>query len=138
VTRGGAHVRAAFLGLSLGAVLTRIGFHDFREVHRMFVFADRRLFYTFVAAVAFSAIGFFLIGRARASRPFHRGIVPGSVLFGLGWALTGACPAIALVQVGHGYVPALATAAGILLGTWLYRLAHRRWFRWDPGVCSDR
>jgi uncharacterized protein len=136
VRAGGAHLRAAFLGLSLGAVLARIGFHDYREVHRMFVFADRRLFYTFVAAVAFSALGFLLIGGARARRAFHRGIVPGSVLFGLGWALTGACPAIALVQLGHGYLPAVATAAGILFGTFLYRVVHRRWFRWDPGSCD--
>jgi hypothetical protein len=46
----------------------------------------------------------------------------GAALFGAGWALTGACPASAVAQIGEGKFMALFTILGILAGTWSYRL----------------
>ena len=46
------------------------------------------------------------------------------VLFGLGWALTGGCPAAPLVQLGEGKLAALATMVGIAVGTTVYRRVH--------------
>ena len=126
------------LGLLLGFTLSRLGFTDYAEVHRMFTFADWRLFLTFMGAVALTAAGFAALnGRARhAPRPLHRGVIVGGLLFGIGWALTGACPGAALAQLGEGQLAALITLAGICLGTILYRRVHARWFRWDRGGCD--
>lgn len=44
----------------------------------------------------------------------------GALVFGVGWALSGACPGTALVQIGEGKFMAIATVLGILLGAWLY------------------
>lgn len=120
-------VNAAF-GLLLGFSLSHIGFSDFGEVHRMFVFADLRLLLTFAGAVALSAVGFFLLGPrpAFAARRIQRGTVAGGVLFGAGWAVCGACPGIVLVQLGEGRLQALLTLGGILGGTFLYQAVQRR------------
>jgi len=52
--------------------------------------------------------------------------VPGALLFGAGWAVTGGCPAAVLVQVGEGRLAALASLAGMLGGVWACRWARRR------------
>ena len=46
----------------------------------------------------------------------------GGILFGLGWALAGACPGPMFVMTGAGYFPILVVILGAVLGTWLYGL----------------
>lgn len=46
----------------------------------------------------------------------------GGILFGLGWALAGACPGPMFVLTGAGFFPILVVIFGSLLGTWLYGL----------------
>jgi hypothetical protein len=134
-----AHGVAGAAGLLLGFSLSRIGFADYGELHRMFVFDDLRMFLVFAGAVGLSLLGFLLYDRRLFSptRRVHPGTVPGGILFGLGWALCGACPAVPLVQLGHGRLPALATLAGVVIGTLLYRWVHARLFRWDSGSCES-
>lgn len=115
-------------GLALGYVLSRAGFTDWNEVHRMFTFADLRLTMAFACAVTLAAIGFRLHKKAEPNR-MHAGLIPGGILFGAGWALTGACPSAAFVQVGEGQLPAIVTCVGIFCGILLFRT-----FR--PAECS--
>lgn len=131
------HLVFGFFGLLLGWSLTRMGFTEYSEVHKMFAFTDLRLFLSFMGAVMLIMAGYAILAR-RAPIPrkrLHRGTVIGGVLFGVGWAITGACPAVALVQLGAGYLPATVTALGIGLGVWAYRRIHARYFRWDTGAC---
>ena len=44
--------------------------------------------------------------------------------------------AIVLVQLGQGYVPALATLVGVLIGVALYRPLHRRFLPWELDSCA--
>ena len=46
----------------------------------------------------------------------------GGTLFGLGWAMTGACPGPLFVLVGNGYLPILVVIVGALMGTIVYGL----------------
>lgn len=46
----------------------------------------------------------------------------GGVIFGLGWALAGACPGPMFVLTGAGYYPILIVIASALAGTWIYGL----------------
>lgn len=133
----GRYPIAAVFGLAMGFGLSRIGFSDFGEVHRMFTFRDFRLLLTFAGAVFLTSVGLRLIDRkALPRRPLHKGTIVGGVLFGVGWALTGACPAIALVQLGEGRLVAALTLLGIATGTWIYPKVHARFFRWDAGGCD--
>ncbi|TMU54769.1 DUF6691 family protein [Flagellimonas algicola] len=46
----------------------------------------------------------------------------GGILFGLGWALAGACPGPMYTLVGAGFLPVLIVLLGALLGTFVYGL----------------
>ena len=48
--------------------------------------------------------------------------IVGGIIFGLGWALAGACPGPMFVLAGAGYLPILLVIAGAILGTWVYGL----------------
>ena len=124
-------------GLFLGFTLSRLGFTDYGQVHRMFVFADLRLFLTFMGAVALTGIGLLAFARGQiAPRPLHKGVIVGGLLFGVGWALTGACPGSALAQLGEGRLAAIVTVVGICVGTVAYRWINARWLGWDRGGCD--
>lgn len=121
-------LRPLALGLTLGTSLGFIGFSSWDEVHNMFVLADLRLLLTFVSGVTLMG-GFLLWARRRGpempARPIHRGTVVGGVLFGAGWALSGACPSIAFVQLGEGQLLALFTVLGVVMGNTAYGLLRR-------------
>lgn len=55
----------------------------------------------------------------RAAPRFDRALVGGSVLFGMGWALTGLCPGPALASVSWGGVPGLVFLAAMVVGMWI-------------------
>ncbi|MBK8940052.1 MAG: YeeE/YedE family protein [Polyangiaceae bacterium] len=55
----------------------------------------------------------------------------------VGWALSGACPSIALVQLGEGQLGGLVTLVGIFAGNFVYSIVHERHFRWSTSSCVD-
>lgn len=115
-----AWLRAGVPGLLLGYTLSRLGFTEFRELHRMLVLRDMRLLLAFGAAVLLVMVGFRALrrGSVPAGAGFHPGLVPGAMAFGVGWAVTGACPGVVLAQLGQGNAMALLSLAGILVGSW--------------------
>jgi uncharacterized membrane protein YedE/YeeE len=136
-------VGSAITGILLGFALSRIGFSSWDEVHRMFTFADLRLLFTFMFAVALLALAWRVVLRLSRQRPswperaVHKGTVAGGVLFGVGWALSGACPGVALVQLGEGQLGALWTLGGILVGNHVYAVVHEKYLRWPAASCAD-
>lgn len=128
----------ALVGMLFGLVLSRTGFTDYGQIQNMFRFSDLRLTLTFAAAVALVALGMRLpLFRDRfPHRRIHRGSIPGGLLFGAGWALSGACPSIAWVQLGEGHLAALLTLLGVVGGTWLHSIIQRRYLQWPSDSCS--
>lgn len=136
-TRGGLLAGNAVVGLALGFSLSNIGFGDYAELNRMFTFQDLRMFYTFVGAVALAAAGTAVLLRRRpAPLRIHGGVVPGAVMFGAGWAVSGGCPGIPIVQLANGYLPALISLTGVIIGMRLYRWANGRYLHLDQGSCG--
>jgi len=128
-----------FLGTAMGFILARIGFADYDEINKMFVFSDLRMFLTFAGSVVLLMI-ISLIFKSRFPRQdkfFQPGTLPGSMLFGFGWAVTGACPSLVFVQLGQGKISAIMTLFGIYLGVIFYRKMHAKYFMWDVGSCNS-
>ena len=50
----------------------------------------------------------------------------GGTIFGLGWALVGACPGPLFVNLGHGYWSILVSIFGGVAGTYIYGLLHNK------------
>ncbi|MDX1940813.1 MAG: DUF6691 family protein [Saprospiraceae bacterium] len=59
-------------------------------------------------------------------RPFQKGQIIGGLLFGMGWALTGACPGPIFAQIGSGFTVVFITFLSALAGTWVYGLIRDR------------
>jgi uncharacterized membrane protein YedE/YeeE len=136
-----ARVRG-MLALGLGALfgfsLSRIGFTSYDELHKMFVFSDLRLLFVFMGAVVISAIGTRLvpIGRAIPARPIQKSVAVGGLIFGVGWVLSGACPGVALAQLGEGKLFSVFTIAGIVTGTLAFGPINQRFLKWSVGTCG--
>lgn len=50
----------------------------------------------------------------------------GGIIFGLGWALTGACPGPMFTLLGSGFFPMLIVIAGAIAGTWIYGIVKNK------------
>ncbi len=53
-------------------------------------------------------------------KKFNKGQVYGGLLFGLGWAVTGACPGPLFAQIGTGALVILVVVGSAIAGTWTY------------------
>ncbi|MQY16543.1 hypothetical protein SRB5_67420 [Streptomyces sp. RB5] len=135
-TRGTILLACVFGGLAFGYVLGNIGFGDYAELNAMFTFQDLRMFLSFAGAVVIVAALFAVLRIRGTKEKIHAGVVPGAILFGAGWAISGGCPSIPIVQVATGYVPALITLVGVVVGMRLSRWANSRFFHVDTGSCG--
>ena len=142
-----AHLSIAAFGLALGFVISAAGFTDWGELHRMLslgagvggpTLANLRLVFAFLGAVLVSIVAFRLLARhdELPAKAIRHGTVPGAVLFGAGWAISGVCPAGALTQLGEGKALAFVSLGGMLAGAWLHDALRKR-LGWARHSCID-
>lgn len=55
-----------------------------------------------------------------APKKFNKGQIYGGLIFGFGWAITGACPGPLLAQIGTGALAVSVTLLSAIAGTWVY------------------
>lgn len=60
------------------------------------------------------------------TKKFHWGNVYGGLIFGLGWAITGACPGPLFAQIGSGFLVTIVTLLSAIAGTWVYGLLREK------------
>ncbi|MDZ7266452.1 MAG: YeeE/YedE family protein [candidate division KSB1 bacterium] len=125
-------------GALFGFILSRAGATTYDFYARLFLFEDLQLLWVIAMAATLAALGVAVLRLVKArslfdgkpiafrGKPYKATLIPGSLLFGLGWGLAGACPGTALAMLGEGKLAALFTLLGILLGTWLYGLRESR------------
>ncbi|MCT3733796.1 YeeE/YedE family protein [Elizabethkingia anophelis] len=61
-----------------------------------------------------------------APKQFNKGQIYGGLLFGFGWAITGACPGPLFAQIGTGVTVISVTLLSAIAGTWVYGLIRNR------------
>ena len=121
------------LGVAFGFVLTRAEVVSWFRIQEMFHFQSFRMFGIIGSAVATAALSLQLLKRLGVRtlqgeaisippRPLGSGIryALGGTLFGIGWALTGACPGPMFSLVGSGVTVLLVAILSALAGTWAY------------------
>ncbi len=59
-------------------------------------------------------------------KKFNKGQVYGGLIFGLGWAITGACPGPLYAQIGNGALVVVVVLLSAIAGTWVYGLLRDR------------
>jgi len=118
-------------GVYFGIVLTKSEVVRWQRVHDMFLFKEAHMYLIIGVGVFVAMISMLLIKKFRARtiegelikyqpKPFHTGVIVGGILFGAGWAITGACPGPIYAQIGGGEWMALITLAGAITGMFLY------------------
>jgi uncharacterized membrane protein YedE/YeeE len=55
-----------------------------------------------------------------ADKTFNKGQIYGGLIFGLGWAITGACPGPLFAQIGAGFSVIFVTFLSATFGVWVY------------------
>lgn len=120
------------IGLYFGIVLIKGEVISWFRIQEMFHFQSFYMYGVLGSAVAVGAISVALIRRFRVkavdgsaikleAKPFNRvGNLVGGIIFGFGWALTGACPGPLYALLGAGYWGILLAIAGALAGTVAY------------------
>jgi uncharacterized membrane protein YedE/YeeE len=129
---------AAAFGIAFGFWLAWTRMTDFDQIVGALLLQRSYLWLMFATGVLTAVVGLQILRRSGAPtllrqapltwptvRPQRRHVV-GSVLFGIGWALAGACPGPIVAQVGAGRLSALFTLAGLFGGIALADLYARR------------
>jgi uncharacterized protein len=118
-------------GIVFGLALTKGEAISWYRIQEMFRFESFHMYGIFMTAVPAAALSILLLRRFHfravdgqsidiPKKPYHHGLIIGGLIFGFGWALTGACPGPLYAQVGAGYLVTIATFIAAALGTWVY------------------
>ena len=122
---------ALLIGVFFGIVLVKSEVASWFRIQAMFRFEEAHMYLIITSAIVVGAVFVALIKGLRLRTlfgepmafydiPFSKGTVIGGVVFGMGWAVTGACPGPIFAQVGSGEGMALFTFVGVFVGVFLY------------------
>ena len=121
------------LGVIFGLALTKGEAISWYRMQEMFHFQSFHMYGIFMTAVPVAAVSVLLLRKLRANsldgqaidipgKTYHHGLIIGGFIFGIGWALTGACPGPLYAQIGAGYSITLITFLSAVAGTWVFAL----------------
>jgi len=120
-------------GTYFGVVITKGEVLSWFRIQEMFRFQSFHMYGIIGSAVLVGAVSVSLIRKARlrslvgeqisiAPKTLGTGVryLAGGTLFGIGWAMTGACPGPLIALVGNGVTVMLVALLSAAVGTWLY------------------
>ena len=119
------------MGLFFGILLDKAEIISWFRIQEMFRFQSFHMYGVIGSAVIIGAISVWIIKKFRIKtiygepiefhpKKFNKGNVYGGILFGLGWAMTGACPGPLFAQIGTGALVIIVTLLSAIAGTWVY------------------
>lgn len=129
----GSNLKYMIVGIFFGIVFVKAEIVSWYRIQEMFRLHSFHMYGVIGTAVVVGVLSVWLIKRLRIrtlqgeavvfhKKMFHRGNVIGATLFGLGWAITGACPGPLFAQIGSGYSAVIVTLLSAIAGTWTYGL----------------
>ncbi len=124
-------LKYVIVGVLFGIVFVKAEVISWFRIQEMFRFQSFHMYGVIGSAVVVGAISVFLIKRFRIKtiygepvvfhpKKFNKGQVIGGLLFGLGWAVTGACPGPLFAQIGTGATVIIVVLLSAVAGTWVY------------------
>ena len=127
-----------FPGLLFGIVMTKSEVVSWFRIQEMFRFESFHMYGIIGTAVILAAVMTFLMKRFHSKNVDGAEIsfksknmsvaryLFGGIIFGLGWAMTGACPGPMFTLVGHGVWPILLVIVSAVFGTFVYGVVRDR------------
>jgi uncharacterized membrane protein YedE/YeeE len=124
-------IKYLVLGALFGIILTKAEVISWFRIQEMFRLQSFHMYGVIGSAVVTGMISIFLIKRLKVrtiygepikleDKKFSKGQIYGGLIFGFGWAMTGACPGPLFAQVGMGATVVIVTILSAIAGTWVY------------------
>lgn len=125
------NLKYLLFGLLFGIVLIKAEVVSWFRIQEMFRLQSFHMFGVIGSAVMVGAISVFLIKKFKIrsingeeiilpEKSFNKGQIFGGLMFGFGWAMTGACPGPLFAQLGYGASIISVTILSAIVGTWVY------------------
>jgi uncharacterized membrane protein YedE/YeeE len=126
------YIKYLLVGFFFGIVLTKAEAVSWYRIYEMFQFQSFHMYGIIMTAIAVGVIGVQIMKRRQLKDIDGNLIVIqdkekgsarywiGGILFGLGWAMVGACPGPIFIMLGAGFISVGLILIGAVLGTFLY------------------
>ena len=119
------------VGIVFGVVFVKAEIISWFRIQEMFRLQSIHMYGVIGTAVVVGAISVFLIKKFKVKtihgeeitftdKKFNKGQIYGGLIFGLGWAVTGACPGPIFAQLGTGVLAISVVILSSIAGTWVY------------------
>ncbi|PWU01894.1 MAG: transporter [Bacteroidetes bacterium] len=131
------NIKFLIVGILFGIILVKSEVVSWFRIQEMFRFQSFHMYGVIGSAVITGMISVILLKRFKTKtiynhpiifikRSFSKGQIFGGLLFGFGWAMTGACPGPIFALIGSGATVVLITLLTAIAGTWFYGLIREK------------
>ncbi|MEI7628045.1 MAG: DUF6691 family protein [Bacteroidota bacterium] len=131
------NLKYLIVGIIFGIVFVKAEIISWFRIQEMFRLQSFHMYGVIGSAVVVGAISVFIIKKFKIKtiygepiqfeeKKFNVGQIYGGLLFGLGWAITGACPGPLFAQIGTGISVTIVTLLSAIAGTWVYGLVRNK------------
>ncbi|MEM1408995.1 MAG: DUF6691 family protein [Bacteroidota bacterium] len=131
-------IKFLLVGVVFGITLTKAEIISWYRIYEMFRFQSFHMYGVIGSAVVLGVVLLWFIKKIRVKsingdfismpakeKGWVRYLV-GGTLFGLGWALTGACPGPLYILIGNGFTVFLVVLLSAVIGTFIYGLVKNK------------
>lgn len=126
-----SNIKYLIVGLTFGLIFIKSEVISWFRIQEMFRLQSFHMYGVIGSAVVTGLISVWLIKKFKIKtidgepivfhpKKFNKGQIYGGLTFGLGWALTGACPGPLFAQIGTGATVIVVTLLSAIAGTWVY------------------
>ncbi len=130
------YIKYIFIGILFGIILIKSEVVSWFRIQEMFRFQSIHMFGIIGLAILTGIISLQIIKRYRIKtvkgesielkpKKLHKGNLIGGIIFGLGWALTGACPGPMYALLGSGFLAIGAVLLSAVFGAWAYGILRK-------------
>ena len=128
-----SYLKYLLMGLFFGIILVKSEVISWYRIQEMFRLQSFHMFGVIGSAVITGIISVWIIKKFNIktirsekiefpTKKFNKGQIYGGLIFGFGWAITGACPGPLFAQIGSGFSVIIVTLLSAIAGTWVYGL----------------
>ncbi len=125
------NIKYLVVGIVFGIVFVKAEIISWFRIQEMFQLTSFHMYGVIGTAVVVGMVSIFFIKRFKIKtfsgeaitfedKKFKKGQIIGGLIFGIGWAITGACPGPLFAQIGSGFGVVSITLLSAIAGTWVY------------------
>lgn len=126
-----------FAGILFGILLVKAEVISWFRIQEMFRLQSFHMYGVLGSAVVVGAVSVWVIKKFNIktiygesielhAKRFNKGQIIGGLIFGFGWAITGACPGPLFALIGNGATVVIAVLLSAVAGTWVYGLIRNK------------